>query len=102
MPMDVKQAAEIAVRNLKDLMPKAENISFDEFEIVDEPGRREQFDITLGFDVLGEPAVSLVTDKLTEVATGIKTGPRRPRHFRIFSIDGVTGRVRGMKMRKRT
>ena len=103
MALDVKEAAEQAVKNLKDLLPDAENISFEEFDIVDGPDGKERTDITLSFDIKGEePAYfNSFTDKLAEQVTGVKSGPRRPRHFRILSIRD-DGRFVSMKIRKRS
>ena len=103
MLVDVKDAAERAVSSLKDLVPEAENISFEEFEIVEGPDGKERADITLSFDRKGEEPVyfNSMTDKLTEQITGRAVGPRRPRHFRILTIR-EDGRPVGMKIRKRS
>lgn len=104
MAIDVKEAVELAVKNLTRLLEGVEKISFEEFEILDGPPGHERMEITLSFELNGEEPVYFnpAASKLAEAITGVQQGPRRLRHFRIFSIDAETGRIRSMKIRKLT
>jgi hypothetical protein len=104
MAIEVKEAAERAVRYLSELLEGVENVQFEEFEILDGGPGSERMEITLSFDLKGDEPMyfNSATDKIAEAITGVRQGPRRPRHFRIFGIDAETGKIRSMKIRKRS
>lgn len=104
MAIEVKEAAELAVKYLIQLLSGVEKVQFEEFEILDGGPGGERLEITLSFDLKDDEPVyfNSAADKITEAFTGVRQGPRRPRHFRVFSIDAETGHIRSMKIRKRT
>lgn len=103
MAIEVKEAAERAVKGLTGLLDGAENVRFEEFEILDAGPGGERMEITLSFYLKGEEPVyfNSTVDKFAEAITGVPQGPRRPRHYRVVTIDAETGKFRAMKIRSR-
>lgn len=103
MAIDVKDAAELAVMGLTRLLEGVETVKFEEFEVLDGGPGGERMEITLSFYLKGEEPVyfNSTVDKFAEAITGVPQGPRRPRHYRVVTIDAETGRFRAMKIRSR-
>jgi hypothetical protein len=102
MTVDVKEAAEAAVKYLKLLISTAVDINLEEVEIVDNPKGGEQWQITLSYRKTDDELLVYtdVASKLAEAVTGQKHSGHYPRYYRAFTIDAESGQVRSMKIRK--
>jgi len=83
--IDVKEAVSSATKALRDFLAGKEfvNLELEEVELTDDG---KSWLITLGFDRLVETLSIPMT--------------RLERKYKIFKVDGVTGKVTAMKIRK--
>jgi hypothetical protein len=101
--VDIIEASEAAVAFLKKVIPAAESIDLEEVEIVEAPGGLENWQLTLSYvNKTDEPKV--VTD-IAGTMAAMLGGPRAgtkylPKHYKSFLVDGTSGQVRSMKIRK--